>query len=312
MTIHTRLFQGLTACLLAVLAPLFLGFAATPAARAEPQSPSKDMAYALEYSVYASGFRTLYAQADLLRTATGYNATIDIRTDGMFKRLAPWSGVLRTEGRIAGDALTPKVHSFDNIWRGSPKSTIQDYDATGALTRIVITENGREPGIKTPDPALSDGATDILTAVFYAMAALDETGTCNTTQTVFDGKRRFDTVFTEQGRTAITPSRYTGFSGEAIRCAVEIFPKGGKWGDKPRGWMSIQEQSRERGQLPLIWFGQPARGAGYIPVKLQVKTAYGTLVLHLKNIRTLDPADPQFARPDTAPMVSDATESATK
>ena len=45
--------------------------------------------------------------------------------------------------------------------------------------------------------------------------------------------------------------------------------------------MSIQEQGRERGTMPTVWLGKIAKNAPAIPVKIRVKTAYGTLFMHL-------------------------------
>jgi hypothetical protein len=61
---------------------------------------------------------------------------------------------------------------------------------------------------------------------------------------------------------------------------VEIEPISGEWAKKPRGWLSIQEQGRERGTMPTVWLGKFDEDGPAVPVKILVKTAYGALVMH--------------------------------
>jgi len=45
--------------------------------------------------------------------------------------------------------------------------------------------------------------------------------------------------------------------------------------------MSIQEQGRDRGTLPTVWVGKISEDGPAIPIKILVKTAYGSLFMHL-------------------------------
>jgi hypothetical protein len=238
------------------------------------------------YAVFASGFRTLAATANISEEKDKYTTYITIETDGLLGKLAPWRGILTSKGHFEEETQNriPKMHAFDNIWRGTNKRVEQHYNDQGLLQEIKIKEDRRPEEIKKPDNNLVNGTTDILSAALQTAKIIHETGSCNSGQAVFDGKRRFDLKFKEKSRQFIKASRYTSFNGEAIKCIVEITPDGGKWRDKPRGWMSIQEQSKKKGHPPYIWFGRVTPESDvYIPVKLQVKTSYGTLMLHLKD-----------------------------
>lgn len=74
-------------------------------------------------------------------------------------------------------------------------------------------------------------------------------------------------------------------------------PDQGKWRKKPRGWLSIQEQGRQKGALPTIWLGQMGADKTYIPVKIRVKTDYGTLFMHLTSYKTGPAAKPNLINP---------------
>jgi hypothetical protein len=244
----------------------------------------------LSYSVYASGLRTLSAETTINFTQEGtYKTQTYIETAGLLGSLAPWQGLLSSEGRKENLDNTvhfiPKQHFFNNIWRSTPKITTQDFDEEGQLQQVTIKEGERPIEVKKPEKELTQGAVDILTATLIGMDAVQKEGNCNSQTTVFDGKRRFNLHFKPIQITTLKSSRYNSYDGKAYKCRVEVEPISGKWRDKPRGWMSIQEQSKEKGHPPTIWFGEVLHnGQSFIvPVKLMIKTNYGTLVLHLKS-----------------------------
>jgi len=131
-------------------------------------------------------------------------------------------------------------------------------------------------------PELTQGTTDALTAALTALAVVGQGKICEASSEVFDGKRRFKEIFTDAGEERLTATPANVFEGLAAKCQVEITPVAGEWSKKPRGWMAIQDQGRQAGALPLMWAGTLAHGgAPAVPVKVQIKTAYGTLMMQL-------------------------------
>lgn len=263
-------------------------------ARASEESPLVEpFVFDATYSVYASGFHALKATTHIDMGQKDYKTNIHIETAGLLGKLAPWHGTLKVNGNIPDPAkatLHPENHSFSNTWRKKTKVTQQIYDGKGTLLRTQTQEEERAPQIKTPEPELTQDTIDILSAALQTMRNANATQSCTHKSAVFDGKRRFDLSFSEKKKDVFKASKYSAYEGFVAKCAVEIIPVAGKWRDKPRGWMSIQEQSRDRGALPVIWFGRASENGPYFPVKLQVKTKYGTLILHLKSYRLRDKA----------------------
>jgi len=83
-----------------------------------------------------------------------------------------------------------------------------------------------------------------------------KTGKCEGTSLVFDGKRSFEQKFVHEENVELTASKYNIYEGPAAKCTVEVVPKKGKWHSKPRGWLSIQEQGREKGTMPTVWLAE--------------------------------------------------------
>tara|TARA_B100001750_G_C15515820_1_gene607083 strand:+ start:2828 stop:3613 length:786 start_codon:yes stop_codon:yes gene_type:complete len=234
------------------------------------------------YGLYASGFRVAVVDAVYDLSETGYGINADLDTAGMLATLAPWNGVIETTGRIAEGRLIPQSHEFANTWRDETKTNTFKFDKNGKLIAFTEEKTGEPLEDKMPpEEVYADNPVDMLTALMNAMRGQ----TCATTQKVMDGKRRFDIVFRSKGEETLKANNYNRYNGSAEICEIEIVPVAGKWREKPRGWMNIQEQAKTKGQLPRMWFGKVKDNAPAIPVRMMIRTSYGTMLLHLENVQ---------------------------
>jgi hypothetical protein len=239
----------------------------------------------LTYDVYAGGIHALSAHLVLQERKDNYTVDLRSQTYGFLKKLAPWSGEFSSEGWIKKDGkLQPQKHKSASKWRGSLESKEFLYTKTGEFLSYKVEEKGED---KTPSEkeikTLGAGTTDILSATLKVMRDLPPENPCTGKAKVFDGDRNFTLKFSEIARETLKKSQYNIYAGPAVSCTVEVVPGEGKWRKKPRGWLSIQEQGRKKGALPTIWFAPlgttPDRP--WLPVKVQVKTDYGALLMHL-------------------------------
>jgi hypothetical protein len=234
------------------------------------------------YEVYTGGVNVLRATVHFdITTDQRYSVAMDAGLKGFLARLVPWKGTFDSEGWIVSPTdFRPRLHRSAAIWQGDEERKDYHYTRAGGFQNLVVTENGKTRQEKT-DPALTRGTTDALSAalgVFQKVAAGQE---CSGSAEVFDGKRRFKQVFKDQGTEELTQSKYNRFQGKAQKCTLEVVPAGGEWHKKPRGWMSIQEQGRAAGTLPTLWLARLNNTGPAVPVKIMLKTSYGTLFLHL-------------------------------
>lgn len=233
----------------------------------------------VKYAIYASGFEVVHINGTYIRTDDGkFDMTMDLVTAGMLGKLAPWAGVLKSDGLDKGENSTPLRHSFANTWRGETETSRFAFDKNGKLQSYQKTQEDGTVEDKMPEPDIyAGGALDMMTALYRTMNKTS----CEGTELAMDGKRKFDMVFRSRGMVQITPNKYTNYNGMAEACEVEIVPITGKWRDNKRGWMSIQEQARSNGQMPRIWFGKVNDNYPAIPVRFQIKTDYGVMMMHL-------------------------------
>jgi len=233
------------------------------------------------YSLYAGGFNVVDIEGTYAVTPDSYAMTMDMQTTGMLGKLAPWSGVIQSNGLNKRENSTPLKHSFASTWRDETETTTFTFNNDGTLkSHIRIKSDGKTVNEMPPSDVYDGAPNDMLSALFRTM----NQSSCASSQSVLDGKRKFDMVFKSKGEGFLKQSKYSVFEGKAEICEVEIVPVAGKWRDKPRGWMSIQGQAKDQGQLPRLWFGRVRDDMPPIPVRFQIKTDYGTMIMHLKSI----------------------------
>lgn len=252
-----------------------LGFLAAPA---EAQSRK------INYGVYASGFSVVNSTFDIETRGDRYHMLLQANTIGFLDSIVPWKGSFETSGWQKGikAAFQPEHHKSTALFKGEEELKDYKFGKDGSF---------REYRVKDPDPendglpkkvddALTQNTVDFMSAGMRVMERLPDTGKCEGEHEVFDGKRRYRLVFRHIKEVHLKRSALNIYEGPAVECEVETQPVAGEWHKKPRGWMSIQEQSRKNGMLPTIWMGQFEKGGPVVPVKIRVKTDYGTLFMH--------------------------------
>lgn len=273
--------SAITVSAILALSPV-QGYAAEAHA-AVPPAKLKTTDQKMNYDVYAGGFHVVSADLEVnLAKGTRYLLRLGAYTHGMLAKLAPWHGVFQTKGWYDSKKSTPQpeLHESDTTWRDEKEVTQFHYNKDGSFKEYSI-RNEKENGPKPPEPGLADNSTDVLSSTLKVMNKVAQGGKCEGTDKIFDGSRSYNLIFHEQKQVKLNATDLNVYAGPATECTVEVKPLAGKWHAKPRGWMSIQEQGRERGTMPTIWLAQMSPGEPAVPVKIRVKTEYGTLFMHL-------------------------------
>jgi len=242
----------------------------------------------LTYDVYAGGIHAMNAQLTLKKDVSKYDVALTAGTQGFLKKMANWSGQFQSKGVISAAGAFPLTHQSSSTWKGSTESKTFRYDGKGNFKSYQVTEDGKDKTPKDIDLSLAAGTTDTLSSTLRLMMALPASKVCGGKELIFDGDRNFRLAYSGTQAEILHKSDYNIYDGPSISCNVEVIPEKGKWRKKPRGWLSIQEQGRVKGALPTVWFGQVAGQKGvYAPVKIRIKTDYGTLFMHLTSAKTL-------------------------
>ncbi len=235
------------------------------------------------YEVYAGGIHAVQARlhVDVLQ-AKRYRLDLSAKTRGFLGSLIPWEGTFETNGWILKEETPqPEIHQSIAIWDDETEIKRYSYGKDGGFEGFLVTENNEDKSPAPPAAELTQGTIDALTATLQVMQGISAGAPCEGASDVFDGKRRFQLVFKHIEEVELKSSRYNIYEGPASKCEVEVVPVSGAWHKKPRGWLNIQEQGRERGSLPTIWMAKISDHGPAVPVKVRVKTEWGAMFAHL-------------------------------
>lgn len=241
------------------------------------------------YEVYAGGIHAVQGNMDMNLTNNRYDITFSAKTRGFLGKLAPWFGTFESHGWVLNNAdYRPELHKSSATWRDEEEIKEYKYTKDRKFNGLWITEHEKPTKKKEIEDELTQGTSDVMTAALLAMRGVADGKGCDSTTEVFDGKRRFKLKFNHVEDVELESSKYNIYEGPAVKCTVEVVPVAGGWHEKPRGWLSIQEQGRERGTMPTVWFGKISKDGPAVPIKVLVKTAYGALFMHLAEYQSED------------------------
>ena len=208
-----------------------------------------------------------------------YTISFGAETRGFLGSVAPWQGTFETKGyAFKNGRRTPELHESIAIWRDEKEVKSYHYKKNGRFKNLVTLYKHKKPKKTIPDAKLTKGTTDALTATMLVMENITRGGNCEGQREVFDGKRRYSLIFRHLRVVTLEKTRYNVYSGPAVECSVEVKPIAGAWHKKPRGWMSIQEQGRQRGTMPTVWIAQVAENAVAVPVRVRVKNSVRNII----------------------------------
>jgi hypothetical protein len=216
------------------------------------------------YEVQAGGMTLLQLEAVVDLSGSGYRLETVMRTRGIAASFAPGEQSSRVAGAWAGLAALPGSFVSEGTWRGR-------------MRRIALDWQGRDPRIRDLTPSetverepvpedLLHGTVDLLSAIAVLARGVAETGRCEVTAPVFDGRRRSDFAVTTQGWERLAPWR-GAWAGTALRCAVEGRQVAGFRRDQDRAWAATPQRG-------TAWIAAPYEGAPSIPVRVDIPTRW--------------------------------------
>jgi hypothetical protein len=233
--------------------------------------------FSVKYDVYFGGLHVLNAQANWEQGAAAYSIAAQAETQGFVGWLHPWQGNTSSQGRIDDGKVVPARHenrgSADDDEADGERLVHLTYDAAGNLAdSLVQPEQDWEE--RHPLPANAGAGTlDPLSVIAGLSQLLQKTGRCEGSFAVFDGRKRYNLMVSDAGETQLDASNYSIYAGPARGCRLDYEMLGGHRIERSK----YAETARER----IVWVARPAEDAPLVPVRLEIETAYGTLMGHL-------------------------------
>lgn len=278
------------ATLLATLAAAMQLAAAARAEASTASRPSPAKALALTYEVYAGGMHIFTFDVDLSLRPGGYRLAAEGGTRGMAGFLYKWDVRLMADGAAPGrlssaavaDQLRPRRYDTMTDWKDKPKTMELAFGPAGSY---VVTRDPPEPIETGGDggdlPAkLPPDIVDPLSAALVATQRLAETGRCQQTVPVFDGKRRYNLRIDDVGYAQLPKSRYSAYHGPAVQCGFTMERISGF--KKKRRYASQWDEDKD--EPPVLWLARVREDLPPVPVRFTGAIALGSIIVHLTKV----------------------------
>jgi Protein of unknown function (DUF3108) len=239
--------------------------AAPGTVRADPLNAS--------YQVFFGGLHVLDAEANWERGLESYRISGKAQSQGFIGWLYPWHGTTESRGLIAAGKVIPQSHENRGTNSEGDKLVLLTYGPEGDIADTLVQP---EPEWEERHPLPADagrGTLDPLSVIAGLSELLEKNGRCEGSFPVFDGKRRYDLTVSDSGTADLEATDYSIFAGEARACRLDYQLLGGHRIERSK----YAATARER----IVWVGRPSKDAPLIPVRLQIDTAYGTVMGHL-------------------------------
>lgn len=151
-----------------------------------------------------------------------YSVQSTVKTNGLFDSIYPFEASYFTTGRITDNDLDTKSYKYSSKSRFNKRSKELVYNEQGEPVYSLSSKNGKTKKreiIPTPD---NKDTTDLQTVIAAVSKLYSEMNFCASRMKIFDGKRRFDVVFQDEGLEEIEPNEHSTFSGIAAKCSMYI------------------------------------------------------------------------------------------
>ena len=198
-----------------------------------------------------------------------------------------WAGETRSFGMIVNQAPKPASFTFDfksNLRAGSTKIGFSD----GAVTNIMNLPPtvSSAPIIPLREHHLK-GVVDPLSAIMM-LSRNTAADPCDRRIPIFDGKERFDLLFSRKGEMRVTEQAPSGQPGVAHVCRVRYLPIAGHKIDSDTKFMAANDAI----EVAL----RPVPSANvFVPYQISIPTMAGSATIVSKRVEIVSPGKPQIA-----------------
>ena len=244
-------------------AALLFGFGliAAPAAAADRIS--------MRVEVYGLlGLHVLTLNTSVEEVGDRYAINLHYATTGIAGLVVDQTTRATAVGRLTPASAQPELFRSDTRRNGVERHDQVDYRPDGSVA-----------GSSTPvafdamTPAAARGTVDNLTAYFRLERQLAAKGTCALTVPVFDGRYRYDLVFADGGKQALSPEGGQRLEGMAISCRMTRHDRG-----------AAEPEQSEGARRGTFWYAPLLPGDVVVPVRMQLETQIGGVDAYLAEL----------------------------
>lgn len=184
-----------------------------------------------DFTVFIGPFNASKTNFEYALTPQEYSVKSNVKTFGIFDTLYPFEAHYFTNGKIKGKRLETNSYKYKSKSRFSRRSKELVYNEKGIPLYRVSSKNGKEKKVDIAESAHNEDTTDLQTVFAELARQYNKVKFCDSRMEVFDGKRRFDVIFRDEGKEELKADKDFPFEGTAAKCSMYIDSLGTKGDD---------------------------------------------------------------------------------
>jgi hypothetical protein len=256
----------------ALLALLLLCWPAAAAQQAA--APAAVMApLAVRYEAYAAGFPVVAFDFRLDQGDRGYVLSGQVRTEGLLRLFYRLDLRTLSQGTIGVGELQPSFHEQALRARGKERMARLDYPGDGTVATLLVP--AEDPGRPKPTAQQIAHTLDPLTALLAIGRSVAQRERCDGRFAVYDGRRRYDIVLSDEGIEWPDASSASAYAGEVRRCGAAAV--------KIAGFSWDQDYSPHT-NAGRVWFATLRPGAPSLPVRIDFGSSWGFVTVRMTEL----------------------------
>ncbi len=239
----------------------------------------------LDYKIYIGGLEALASTVAIGTDVSRYDVEIKAVTAGAIGKMMPWRINIGSKGNVAGEVLQPVEHAQHNDFQGKERSVVLRYDGHGGFIERKVFPDAQEDQRDDVPAGQTSNTLDIVSGVLAGLLAVDRTGSCNGRVPVFDGRRRFDLVYRDDGHETMESSGVAMYAGDALKCAVKVEPGAGYWKKNQKKFFTRKVNGEDQVVPIEVYIARVGAAKVEVPVRIESASPFGPLVLNLQAVR---------------------------
>ena len=162
--------------------------------------PAQAFSVRHDFSVQIGPFDASRTNFEYALTPTEYRVESTVKTNGLFDTLYPFRADYATTGKINGDNMETRSYKYKSQSRFTSRSRELVYDRNGKPLYRLSAKNGKEKKVDILPDAKNKDTTDLQTVFAELARQYNRFKFCDSRMEVFDGKRRYDVIFKDEGK----------------------------------------------------------------------------------------------------------------
>ncbi len=184
--------------------------------------PAKAFSVIHDFNVEIGPFDASRTRFSYTLDSKNFQINSAVKTFGLFDTLYPFKAAYETSGKIFGESLQTGSYHYNSQTRFNKRSKELVYDDKGTLLYRLSSKNGRKKKVLIAPDDENAGTTDFQTVFAELARQYNNVRFCDSKMEVFDGKRRFDVIFKDEGKEELPMLEGSPYWGLAVKCSMYI------------------------------------------------------------------------------------------